>query len=75
MAFVYMPRKPALIIMLVLGAICVVDGAVKKDIKEFLVGLGTFVYALVSIVGDRKKARANKNAQARNNSINPTGKP
>jgi len=52
-----------------------VDGIVKKDTKEILLMLAVFIYAIITLVNDRKKKLANKNVQERNNSINPTGKP
>ena len=71
MALIFMPRKSALIILLVLGAICLVDGIVKKDPKEMLVALAILGYAIVSLVSGRKRTPANKNDREHSNSINP----
>jgi hypothetical protein len=57
--------------MAVLGPICIVDGIIKKDTKEILLMLVVFIYAIVTLVNDRKKKLARKNAQERSNPINP----
>jgi hypothetical protein len=56
MALIFMRRKPALIILLFLGTICLVDGIAKRDIKEILVALAILGYAVVSLVTGRKKS-------------------
>ena len=72
MALILMPRKSALIILLVLGAICLVDGIAKKDTKEILVALAILGYAIISLVTGRKKNLANKNDRVHSNPVNPT---
>lgn len=71
MGLVFMPKRSAIIILLVLGAICLVDGIVKKDVKEILVALSILIYALVSLTAGKKKDPASQNDRACNNSINP----
>jgi hypothetical protein len=68
---ILLPRKPTLICLVVLGPICMVDGIVKKDTKEILAMLVVFIYAIVTLVNDRKKKLASKNDRERSNSINP----
>jgi len=67
MALIFMPRKSALIILLVLGTMCLVDGIAKKDSKEILMALAILGYAIVSLVTNL----ANKNDRERSNSVNP----
>ena len=56
---VYMPRKAALILMLVLSSICLIDGPSKNNLKEILVGVAVFSYSVYSLVSDsRKKKKA-----------------
>jgi len=56
---VYMRKKPAFILMIVLGTICVIDGAFSKhDIKEFLVGAAVLIYAVVGLVNLQKEKKA-----------------
>ena len=57
MALYYMPRKAALIILLILGSISLVDGIAKKDTREILVALAILVFAIVSliVIGRKKK--------------------
>ena len=59
--------------MAVLGPICVVDGIVKKDIKEILLMSAVFIYATVTLIMDsrKKKKLINKNNQEHSNPINP----
>lgn len=67
MPVVYMPKKSAMILLIILGTICLVDGSIKEDLKETLVGLGSLIYAIVTLVSDRKKKQAAKNnAQGKN---------
>jgi hypothetical protein len=66
-----MPKKSAMILLLVLGVICLVDGSIKKDIKEILVGLGSLIYAIVTLVNIRKKNQSDKNNREGNNPITP----
>ena len=68
---ILLPRKPTLICMAVLGPICMVDGIVKKDTKEILAMLAVFIFAIVSLLNDRKKKLAIKNNRERSNLINP----
>ena len=56
MALLFMPRKSALIIMLVLGAMCLVDGIHKKDVKETLIGSAILIYVIVSLLTGKKKS-------------------
>lgn len=55
MALLFMSRKSAFIILLVLGIICLADGLPKNDAKEILVASACLTYAIVGMVGDRKK--------------------
>lgn len=56
---VYMPRKAALILMLLLSSICLIDGPSKNNLKEILVGVAVFSYSVYSLVSDsRKKKKA-----------------
>jgi hypothetical protein len=71
MPIIFMPRKTALIMLLVLGAMCLVDGIIKKDIKEILVGLGILAYAVVSLINGKKKNAPNKIEQKDSNFVNP----
>ena len=57
--------------MAVLGPICMVDGIVKKDTTEILAMLAVFIFAIVSLLNDRKKKLAGKNDRERSNPINP----
>ncbi|HEX8022426.1 MAG TPA: hypothetical protein VF500_20910 [Mucilaginibacter sp.] len=57
--------------MAVLGPICMVDGIVKKDTKEILAMLAVFIFAVVSLLNDRKKKLAIKNDRERSTPINP----
>jgi hypothetical protein len=57
--------------MAVLGPICMVDGIVKKDIIEILAMLAVFIFAIVSLLNDRKKKLAVKNDRERSNPIKP----
>jgi hypothetical protein len=66
---ILLPRKPTLICMAVLGPICMVDGIVKKDTKEILAMLAVFIFAIVSLLNDRKKKLAVKNDRERSNPI------
>lgn len=68
---ILLPRKPTLICLAVLGPICIVDGIVKKDTKEILAMLVVFIFAIVTLVSDRKKKLARKNDQERSNPIKP----
>lgn len=68
---ILLPRKPTLICMAVLGPICMVDGIVKKDTIEILAMLAVFIFAIVSLLNDRKKKLAIKNNRERSNLINP----
>ncbi|WP_330861542.1 hypothetical protein [Mucilaginibacter sp.] len=68
---ILLPRKPTLICMAVLGPICMVDGIVKKDTKEILAMLAVFIFAVVSLLNDRKKKLAIKNDRERSTPINP----
>jgi hypothetical protein len=68
---ILLPRKPTLICLAVLGPICIVDGIVKKDIKEILAMLVVFIFAIVTLVSDRKKKLARKNDQERSNPVKP----
>ena len=54
---VYMPRKAALILMLVLSTICLIDGSSKKDLKEILVGVAVFSYGIYGLVSDNRKKK------------------
>ncbi len=60
MPLMFMPRKSALILMLVLGAMVLVDGIVKKDIKETLIASAILVYAIVSLLTGKKKVLTDK---------------
>ncbi|MFC0514214.1 hypothetical protein ACFFGT_08390 [Mucilaginibacter angelicae] len=68
---ILLPRKPTLICMAVLGPICMVDGIVKRDAKEILAMLAVFIFAIVSLLNDRKKKLASKNDRERSNPIKP----
>jgi hypothetical protein len=68
---ILLPRKPTLICMVVLGPICMVDGIVKRDTKEILAMLAVFIFAIVSLLNDRKKKLASKNNRERSDPINP----
>jgi hypothetical protein len=68
---ILLPRKPTLICLVLLGPICMVDGIVKKDTTEILAMLVVFIYAIATLVNDRKKKLARNNDQERSNSINP----
>lgn len=57
---VYLPRKPALIFLLVFGIICVPDGISKGDIKEIVIMSVILIYAAYSLINDRRKKLANK---------------
>ncbi len=72
---IYLPRKPTLICLVVLGIICVGDGIVKKDTKEILLMLAVFIYAVVTLFNDRRKKLAYKKAREQSNSITSTGNP
>jgi hypothetical protein len=69
MPLVFMPPKPAAILLLVLGTICLADGIVKKDTKEILVAAAILAYATYKLVTARKKIPDSKNAGS------TTGKP
>ncbi|MDR3697870.1 hypothetical protein [Mucilaginibacter sp.] len=75
MPLIFLHGKSALIMMLVLGTICLVDGIAKKDTKEILVALATLGYAIVSLVTGRKKNIANNNDWENGNSNMPNNKP
>jgi hypothetical protein len=62
MALIFMPRRSAFIFMLVLGIICLVDGIVKKDTKELLVASAILIYAVVSLITNKKKKIAGKDS-------------
>jgi len=68
---ILLPRKPTLICLVVLGPICIVDGIVKKDTKEILIMLAVLIFAIVTLVNDRKKKLAGKNDREQSKSINP----
>ncbi|GAA3983051.1 hypothetical protein [Mucilaginibacter dorajii] len=68
---ILLPRKPTLICLAVLGPICIVDGIVKKDTQEILAMLVVFIFAIVTLINDRKKKLAGKNARERSNPMNP----
>jgi len=61
MALIFMPKKSAFIILLVLGMICLVDGIAKKDIIEILVALVLLGYSIISLATGRKKRKSNEN--------------
>ncbi len=71
MPVVYMPKKSAMILLLILGTICLVDGSVKKDFKEIMVGLGSLIYAILTLVNGRKKSQDGKNAGNGKNPFTP----
>ena len=52
---IYMQSKPAAILMLVLGIICLADGIVKKDIKELLVAAALLGYGTYKLITAPKK--------------------
>jgi hypothetical protein len=68
---ILLPRKPTLICMAVLGPICVVHGIVKKDTQEILAMLAVFIFAIVTLLNDRKKKLAVKNDRERSKPIIP----
>ncbi|MEO3405373.1 DUF308 domain-containing protein [Mucilaginibacter sp. CAU 1740] len=55
MALIFMPRKSAMILLIILGIICLVDGIYKGDTTETIVGVVILLYAVVSLVSGRKK--------------------
>jgi len=71
MALIFMPRKSALILLLILGTICLVDGIPKKDVKEILVAVAILTYVIVSFITGRKKNPANKNYPEQRNPVKP----
>jgi len=70
MPLIFLPRKAALILLVVLGIVCVVDGIYKKDLKETLIMAAILIYAIVSLINDRKKKLAEKNPADTTNSVN-----
>ena len=63
MGLYYMPRKAALIMLLVLGIICLVGGIVQKNTHAFLAGLAILGYSIISLVLDWRKKRISKSEE------------
>lgn len=55
MAMLFMPKRSAYILLLILGVIVLVGGIAKKTVKETLVGAAILIYAIVSLLTSKKK--------------------
>jgi uncharacterized membrane protein HdeD (DUF308 family) len=63
MALIFMPRKSAMILLIILGIICLVDGIHKGDTTETIVGVVILLYAIISLVTGKSNKPANNNNQ------------
>jgi len=59
MPLIFMPRRSALVYMLVLGLLCLTGGIVKKEMKGIIIGVGITLYALISLIMEFRKRQRN----------------
>ncbi|SDD27656.1 hypothetical protein SAMN04487894_107193 [Niabella drilacis] len=55
MPLILVPRKSAMVFIIVLAAICIAGGVVNKALKPLIVGLAIMIYAFICLAAGSKK--------------------
>jgi hypothetical protein len=61
MGLIFMPKKSAMVLLIILSVICLVDGIHKGDTKETIVGAVILLYAVINLINGRRKKPVNAN--------------